>query len=96
MKMRENLAGAKFRNEELEAKVEYCIREIREMPDADIEIYLEDLERFGYNDGVKDTIELFLPDIISWRKVRDWLKDWTLSCPLEDIEAVVEGGAKLE
>ena len=46
-------------------------------------------EDYWYARGVQDTIELLLPDVISWRKTREWLKDWALSIPLEDLEAVV-------
>jgi len=49
-------------------------------------------DAYNYACGVADTIELLLPDVISWRKVREWLKDWALSMPIDDLEAVT--GAK--
>jgi hypothetical protein len=48
---------------------------------------LEVLSDFWYNRGIQDTIELLLPDVISMRKVREWLKDWALSMPIDDLEA---------
>jgi hypothetical protein len=42
---------------------------------------------FWYARGIQDTIELLLPDVISMRKVREWLKDWALSMPIDDLEA---------
>jgi hypothetical protein len=49
--------------------------------------YITKAENYWYARGTQDTIELLLPDVISMRKVREWLKDWALSMPIDDLEA---------
>ena len=51
----------------------------------------EVLETYWYNRGIQDTIELLLPDVISWRKAREWLKDMATSMPIDDLEALTGG-----
>lgn len=79
MEMRQKLAEA-------EGKIASLPKEI---PIAGLAY--EEMSDFWYARGVQDTIELLLPDVISWRKVREWLKDWALSIPLDDLEAVISG-----
>ena len=79
MKMRQKLAEAEGKTSEGEP--------IRS-DDPTNDLAFDKMCDFWYARGIQDTIELFLPDVISWRKVREWLKDWALSMPIDDLEAV--------
>jgi hypothetical protein len=87
MKMRQDISEALGKTADGEPQPEDL--GIKENSD---EVDLEPFAIYWYARGMGDEAERLLPDVISWRKTREWLKDWCLSMPIDDLERVT--GAK--